>query len=104
MFRLRQRRRVVRTRTPVLNIRSSQVPVARNRSLLDTLEVLALDEGFDPLLDHRDVGLELRGELGDGFGQEGAVGELFALSVEEIVSDDYKESCKLSGGAKRHTS
>jgi hypothetical protein len=67
---------------PVLEYRSSQISVARNRSLFDTFEILALDQGLDLLLDHRDVGFELRRELGDGFGEERSVGEFFALSVE----------------------
>lgn len=60
---------------------SSEVSVARSASVFDALEVLALDERFDFLLDHRDFGFELRGKLGDGFVEQEGVCEVFALPV-----------------------
>ena len=56
------------------------IPRHSGGRLVHALQVLALDQGLDLLLDHVDVGLELRAELGDGLGEEVRVGEFFALS------------------------
>ena len=61
-------------------LRKISIPRHGSRLLVHPLEVLALDQGLDLLLDHVDVGLELRAELGDGLGEEVRVGEFFALS------------------------
>ena len=66
---------------PRLTRSLSQVLVRRHRRLLNPLQVLALDQALDALLDHVDVGFELRGELRDRLGEELCVRELFALSV-----------------------
>jgi hypothetical protein len=57
----------------------SQIAVRIHLRVLDPFEILALDKRFDALLDHGDLGLELRSELIQRLENQLLMRQFFAL-------------------------
>ena len=60
---------------------SCEVAVRVDRSAVDALQVLALDQILDAPLEHVHLGLELAGQLRNRLGDQLLVRQLLALSV-----------------------
>jgi ribosome assembly protein YihI (activator of Der GTPase) len=63
-----------------------QIAIRIHLRAFDSLEILALDERFDTLLDHVDLGLELACELTQRLGDELLMREFLALPADWLAT------------------
>lgn len=62
------------------------------RFVFQTLQILAIDQALDALLNHVDVGDEARGQLGENLVHQAGVTELLPLSISVISKCEFSGS------------
>lgn len=79
-----------------------QIAIRRPVRILHAFQVLPLDQAFDPLLDHVDIGHEPHGQLLDDFSDELLVGKLLALPESLELASHSISANKAEGNAILH--